>query len=75
MTQVFLHPDTARQLALEQGGRARVVSSCGECQVEVSLDDAVQPGVLRMAAGQAWFSLCESKDGAWRADARKVVKA
>jgi anaerobic selenocysteine-containing dehydrogenase len=75
MTQVFLHPDTARQLSLEQGGRARVASSCGECFVEVSLDDAVQPGALRMAAGQAWFSLCESKDGAWRAEARKVVKA
>jgi anaerobic selenocysteine-containing dehydrogenase len=75
MTQVFLHPDTARQLSLEQGGRARVASSCGECLVEVSLDDALQPGVLRMAAGQAWFALCESKDGAWRAEARKVVKA
>jgi len=75
MQQVFLHPDTARRLSLEQGGRARIASPCGECLVEVALDGSVQPGVLRMAAGQAWFTLCESKDGAWRADARKVVKA
>lgn len=75
MQQVFLHPDTAKRLALEHGARARIVSSCGECQAEVSIDGSVQPGVLRMAAGQAWFALCETKDGAWRAEARKVVKA
>ncbi len=75
MQQVFLHPDTAKRLALEHGARARIVSSCGECQAEVSIDGSVQPGVLRMAAGQAWFTLCETKDGAWRAEARKVVKA
>jgi hypothetical protein len=73
--QAFLHPDTAKRLALEDHDRARVVSTCGECVVEVSLDDAVRPGALRMAAGQAWFALCEPKDGAWRAEARKVVKA
>ncbi len=75
MQQVFLHPDTAKRLALEHGARARIVSSCGECQAEVSVDGSVQPGVLRMAAGQAWFTLCEMKDGAWLARARKVVKA
>lgn len=75
MQQVFLHPDTAKRLALKYGARARIVSSCGECQAEVSIDGSVQPGVLRMAAGQAWFTLCETKDGAWRAEARKVVKA
>ena len=75
MQQVFVHPDTAKRLALEHGARARIVSSCGECQAEVSIDGSVQPGVVRMAAGQAWFTLCESKDGAWRAEARKVVKA
>jgi anaerobic selenocysteine-containing dehydrogenase len=78
MQQVFLHPGTARQLALEHGARARIASSCGECLVEVSLDGAVQPGVVQMAAGQAWFALCESRDGAWRASqlqiARKVVR-
>jgi anaerobic selenocysteine-containing dehydrogenase len=75
MQQVFLHPDTARQLALEHGARARITSSCGDCLVEVSLDGAVQPGVIRMAAGQAWFALCETRDGAWRAEAGKVVRA
>jgi anaerobic selenocysteine-containing dehydrogenase len=79
MQQVFLHPDTARRLALEHGARARITSSCGECVAEVALDAAVQPGVLQMAAGQAWFALCESKDGAWRPTAvqvaRKVVRA
>jgi hypothetical protein len=72
--QVFLNPGTARQLSLDNGARARITSSCGECVVEVSLDEAVQPGVLQMAAGQAWFALCETKDGAWRAEARKVVR-
>jgi anaerobic selenocysteine-containing dehydrogenase len=75
MQQVFLHPGTARQLSLEHGARARITSSCGECLVEVALDAAVQPGVLQMAAGQAWFALCESKDGAWRAEVNKVVRA
>jgi menaquinone reductase, molybdopterin-binding-like subunit len=74
MQQVFLHPGTARQLSLEHGARARITSSCGECLVEVALDEAVQPGVLQMAAGQAWFALCESKDGAWRAEVNKVVR-
>jgi anaerobic selenocysteine-containing dehydrogenase len=73
--QVFLHPDTARRLALEHGARARITSSCGECSVEVALDAAVQPGVLQMAAGQAWFALCETRDGALRAEAKKVVRA
>ncbi len=73
--RVFVHPDTARQLALESGARARITSACGECLVDVSLDTAVQPGVLQMAAGQAWFALCETKDGAWRAQAQKVVRA
>jgi anaerobic selenocysteine-containing dehydrogenase len=72
--QVFLHPDTAKRLALEHGARARITSSCGECLVEVALDAAVQPGVLQMAAGQAWFALCATKDGAWRAEAKKVVR-
>jgi hypothetical protein len=72
--QVFVHPDTAKRLALEHGARARIASSCGECLVEVALDAAVQPGVLQMAAGQAWFALCETRDGAWRAEARKVVR-
>ena len=75
MQEASLHPDTARQLALEHGTRARITSSCGECVVEVSLDGAVQPGVLQMPAGHAWFALCEAKDGAWRAEARKVVRA
>lgn len=74
MQQVFVHPDTARQLALEHGARARITSSCGECLVDVSLDSAVQPGVLQMAAGQAWFALCETRDGAWRAQTQKVVR-
>jgi menaquinone reductase, molybdopterin-binding-like subunit len=79
MQQVSMHPDTARPLALEHGARARITSSCGECLVEVSLDGAVQPGVIQMAAGEAWFALCETRDGAWRASelqiARKVVRA
>lgn len=75
MQQVFLHPDTAKRLALDDGSRARMTSSCGECLVEISFDSALQPEVLRMSAGQAWFALCESKDGAWRADLRKVVRA
>jgi menaquinone reductase, molybdopterin-binding-like subunit len=74
MQQVFLHPGTARQLSLDNGARARIASSCGECVVEVSLDEAVQPGVLQIGAGQAWFALCETKDGAWRAETRKVVR-
>ena len=75
MRQVFLHPDTAKRLALDEGGRARITSSCGDCLVEISFDSALQPEVLRMSAGQAWFALCESKDGAWRADVRKLVRA
>ncbi len=73
--QVFVHPDTARQLSLEHGSRARIASACGECVAEVALDNAVQPGVLQMVAGQAWFALCEPRDGAWSAQVRKVVRA
>jgi anaerobic selenocysteine-containing dehydrogenase len=78
MQQVFVHPGTALRLSLQHGARARIATSCGECLVEVSLDGAVQPGVLQMAAGQAWFALCEARDGAWRPTAvqiaRKVVR-
>jgi len=73
--QVFMNPATARNFALDSGGRARIMSSRGECVVDVALDDATPPGVARLAAGQAWFTLCEAKDGAWQAAARKVVKA
>ncbi len=74
MQRVFVHPDTARQFALEHGARARITSSCGECLVDVAFDSAVQPGALQMAAGQTWFALCEAQDGAWRAEIRKVVR-
>jgi hypothetical protein len=74
MQQVFMHPGTARQISLENGAPVRITGSCGECLVEVLLDGSVQRGVLQMVAGQAWFALCEMRDGAWRAEARKVVR-
>jgi len=48
---VHVHPDDARRLGLDDGGRARVSSERGSIEVPVEVTDAVMPGVVSIPHG------------------------
>jgi anaerobic selenocysteine-containing dehydrogenase len=49
--RLFVHPDDARRLALEDGCRARVASRAGSASVIVTITDEVMPGVVSLPHG------------------------
>jgi anaerobic selenocysteine-containing dehydrogenase len=48
---LHIHPDDARRLGLAEGARALCESSRGQVEVRVSLDGALQPGLLSLPHG------------------------
>jgi anaerobic selenocysteine-containing dehydrogenase len=48
---LLVHPDDARALGLEAGGRARVRSRVGSLEAPVEISDAMMPGVVSLPHG------------------------
>jgi anaerobic selenocysteine-containing dehydrogenase len=48
---LFVHPDDARALGIESGGRARVRSRVGEVVAPVEVSDAMLRGVVSLPHG------------------------
>ena len=49
--RLFVHPDDAARLGLEDGGRARIASRAGEAVVLVTITADVMPGVVSLPHG------------------------
>ena len=48
---LHIHPDDARRLGLEDGGRALISSVAGQIEVPVELTDGIMPGVVSIPHG------------------------
>jgi len=48
---LLIHPEDARRLGLEDGGRAVVTSRVGSVEAPVELTDAIMPGVVSLPHG------------------------
>jgi anaerobic selenocysteine-containing dehydrogenase len=48
---LLVHPDDARALGVEDGGRARVTSEAGSIEVPVEVSDEMMPGVVCLPHG------------------------
>jgi anaerobic selenocysteine-containing dehydrogenase len=48
---LHIHPDDARRLGLDDGGRALVSSAAGRIEAPVELTDAIMPGVVSIPHG------------------------
>ena len=67
--RVALHPDAARACGVEDGARAWLQTLAGKCEVRVTVDAGVAPGMLQVAARPAVRDVCSAGDRA------KVVRA
>jgi len=66
---VALHPSDARGVGLTTGSRARLETAAGSVTVDVTVDDAVPPGVIQVGGGPDLQNVCGA---AWRA---RVVRS
>jgi anaerobic selenocysteine-containing dehydrogenase len=48
---LHIHPDDARRLGLDDGGRARISSAAGRVEAPVELTDGIMPGVVSIPHG------------------------
>jgi hypothetical protein len=56
--RIALHPSAAKSCGIADGGRAMLQTRCGKLEVQVTLDEGLPPGVVRVPAVPCTFDLC-----------------
>jgi hypothetical protein len=56
--RIALHPSAAKSCGVADGGRAMLQTRCGKLEVQITLDESLPPGVVRVAAVPCTLDLC-----------------